>query len=103
MFPFQVGAWVYLPPPTAAPYSAANIQLQEQQPISAAHQPTRTSTTPRGSHGGHQSLEAEAMADKDQVAVGESCKLLHNLKPLSLLHLLLCLLDEPAGFVIRSQ
>ncbi|KAL3156017.1 hypothetical protein ABBQ32_013005 [Trebouxia sp. C0010 RCD-2024] len=67
---WAVGAWVYLPPPTAAPYSAANIQLQEQQPISAAHQPTRTSTTPRGSHGGHQSLEAEAMADKDQVAVG---------------------------------
>lgn len=100
MFLFQVGAWVYLPPPTSAPYSTANIQLQEQQPVSAAHQPTRTGTTPRGSHKtpkGHQNLGAEEMADKDQVAIGESCKLLDNLKLSCLLCLLHAFSTQPAG------
>ena len=70
MSPFQVGAWIYLPGPASAPYSAANVQLQaaKQQPASSFHQPIR----PRTSPGGSQKTSAATVSAKDQVAVGEA-------------------------------
>ena len=77
MFPVQVGAWIYLPPPAAAPYSAANVQLQaaQQQPASSSHQPTRT----RSRLGGSQSAEDGTLLATKQVAVGEAHTLLDGL------------------------
>lgn len=77
MFPFQVGAWIYLPPPTAAPYSAANVQLQAvtQQPASSSHQPTRTRSRP----GASQKTQDGTLPATSQVAVGEAHKRLYGL------------------------
>ena len=84
MSPVQVGAWIYLPPPGSAPYSAANVQLQadKQQPTSSLHQPTRTQTSPGGSHDGGR------MSAKARIAVGEAYKLLMGLPALQLPFLL---------------
>lgn len=70
MFSVQVGAWIYLPPPAAAPYSAANVQLQAapQQPASSSHQPTRT----RNRLGGSQKTQNGTLPATKQVAVGEA-------------------------------
>ena len=60
----QGGAWVYLPPPSAAPYNAANVEAQKKQPqlmtsfqqpssskaglTSVAHRPVRKARTAVG-------------------------------------------------------